>query len=437
MDNNKKEELARPLTQQERDYVLHHLAQFIETDAPLSDLITMPQNDTKIQKHFSIDGIPILFPSSDATLPYEERDGHIIFLHDLIKSAFYLLSAYQEWAIADRDKWGRFPYDKSLQKELGIERIPVVNYYFKWLVEGIEKECVIRNIKYERKSPMGSARICLTHDIDQTHYLTLHKALFRVAQVIGLRPCDTSRKRLAKAALRSLLHAAHIIKLPDTYWSYDTIQDNEAFLGYRSHWFFLTKDKGPFPPDYDLSKDEDIRALMRTLHERGNIIGAHAPINCQKSDDYNALLKTIKEASGTDITTCRQHFLAIEPRTSLRAMQEAGIKEDYTIGFSEHEGFRTSYCLPYHPFDHDRQQMMQITEFPLAMMDVTVLRHRNLSYDDIFLATGEMLDEVRKFDGVFSILWHNSTFDEVYYPGINKFYEDLMLMISQYQLTWI
>lgn len=427
--------MNRRLTDAEVTYVFDNLRQFVKTDARIETIVEWPRTSVPICEDFAIDGIPILCPNEVRSPEvYGVEGDKVIVRHDLVRSAFVLLSGWQEWATDKRDKWGRFPYAGSLQEKLGVVRKPIVNYYFEWMVDAICRQCEILGVACERVGPLGGASLHLSHDIDLARYYTWRKSLFRVAQVVGLRRCDTSRARMAKAALRSLLNMARPRHDDDPYWSFDTIQDNEAYIGFKSDWFFLPNDGGPFPPDYDLSTDEDIRSVMAQLARRGNRVGPHAPINCKDAVGYAAALKSVVDACPGAVHNVRQHFLAIEPRQSYRAMADAGLEVDFSYGYSEHEGFRNSYCLPFHPFDHEAQRPLPLTVVPLALMDVTVLAHRALSFDDIFLSVGEMLDEVRRFGGVFSMLWHNSTFDETYYPGVGKFYEDLHLLFSQYQM---
>ncbi len=428
--------LARPLTDAEVQYVFAHLAAFVETEARIDEVVTWPRSNSGLRTDYQIEGIPVLFPDEGAAAsPFElGDDGNVVVRHDLVKSAFFLLSAYQEWATPERDEWGRYPYEASIQCKLGMMRRPIVNYYFSWMLDALETQCRVNGVRFARRQPLGGASLHLSHDLDMLHYFAPRRSLYRCAQVLGLRPCDTDRRRLAKAAVKSLANIMRLRHDHNPYWSFDVIQDNEAFLGYKSDWFVLPNDGGPFPPDYDFAHDEDILSLLRQLSERGNRVGLHAPINCRTTEDYLKWSKELREVLPSLSDGCRQHFLAIEPRSSYRAMEEAGLKLDYSYGHSRHEGFRNSYCFPFHPFDHERQRMMNVTCVPLAFMDVTCLDHRKMSYDDIFLAVGEMLDEVRAFGGVFSLLWHNSTFDEVYHPGIGQFYQDLHLFFSQYQL---
>lgn len=439
MPSNKKTLMADPflrrrLTDAEVAYVFRHLGCLVSADVPLDGVIEWPRSDEPLRKDFMIDGIPVLFPSAGApAVPFEVEGDRVVVRHDLVKSAFYLLSAYEEWATGRADEWGRFPYEGSLQDELGVARKPIVNYYFKWMTEAIARQCEMLGIRCSVLSPLGGPSLHLSHDVDQVRYFTWRKALFRCAQVAGLRRCDVSRRRMATAAARSLLQMAGLRHDADPYWSFDEILDNEAYVGYKSDWFFLPDDAGPFPPDYALA-DPDIAALMARLAGLGCNVGLHAPIRCREAGQYAAQFKALSDVCGHAARRVRQHFLAIRCPQSYVAMEAAGLEADFSYGMSHHEGFRNSYCLPFHPFDHDGKRPLELTVVPLAMMDVTVLRHRSLGYDDILFAVGEMLEEVRLFGGVFSLLWHNSTFDEVCYPGARRLYEDLHLFFSQYQL---
>lgn len=427
--------LSRRLTEAEVDYVFLHLSSFVSADAPLRDVLAWPRSASPLRRGFEVEGVPVLFPCDGApAVPFSVEGGEVVVRHDHVKGAFFLLSAYQEWATGRRDEWGRFPYEGSVQQELGIERRPVVNYYFKWMEDAIVRQCQMRGVRCQVLSPLGGASLHLSHDIDLVRYFSWRKTLFRVAQVAGLRPCDAPRGRLAKAAAVSLLNMVGLRHDADPYWSFDEIQDNEAFIGHKSDWFVLPDDGGPFPPDYDMASDARVGELLAQLARRGNRIGLHAPIRTSRSEEYAELFEALRQVCPQAVPIVRQHFLAVDAQTTYAAMDAAGLEADFSYGFSRHEGFRNSYCLPFRPFDHARQAPLRMVVVPLALMDVTVLVHRRLSFDEVFLVVGEMLDEVRRFGGLFSLLWHNSTFDEVRHPGVRRFYEDLHLFFSQYQL---
>ena len=52
-------------------------------------------------------------------------------------------------------------------------------------------------------------------------------------------------------------------------------------------------------------------------------------------------------------------------------------------------------------------------------------------------AITDLVQEVRKFNGVFSLLWHNSFFDELQFPGITRFYIELLDFLKDQELEGI
>lgn len=422
--------LDRQLTEPELDYVLYHLNMHFEINADLRSIISF--DDTTSPSIFFPKNEPIVFPKKNTSDIYTVKGNSIVFQHDILKSSFYLLSGYQEYDDNDLDQWGRPKWENSIQYESQDTNTPLVNYYFRWISEAIEKYCIINSIQFKRKQLFNHPVLNLTHDIDTVRYFNPKLCAYRFAQLVGLRPADTQRGIIAKAAFRSLLHLLHIKQQKNPWWSFNEIMNVERYFGYKSTWFILPNDGGPFSADYSWN-DDDIVDVFTRITNNGNELGIHGPINSQTADVYNKHLADLKAKFKTASNSHRQHFLCVN-QDAMIELDKSDIEIDCSLGYSHSEGWRNGYCLPFHPFDHKNQKMLDIWEVPLAMMDVSVLNHKKLSYDDIFNVCGELLDETREYNGVFSLLWHNSTFDELYHPGILKFYEDLHLFFSQYSM---
>ena len=89
---------------------------------PLSDL------DLDLPEIIYFDHIPILYPiERERDIPYSISGKNLVFHHDILKSAFHLLSGYEEFQSEDADLYGRYPFTSSLQYALGIVERPIVN----------------------------------------------------------------------------------------------------------------------------------------------------------------------------------------------------------------------------------------------------------------------------------------------------------------------
>ncbi len=59
-------------------------------------------------------------------------------------------------------------------------------------------------------------------------------------------------------------------------------------------------------------------------------------------------------------------------------------------------------------------------------MDSTLFQYRKLSPIEAMESVLSIIEEVKRFNGVFTLLWHNSYFNESEVPGITVFYNTLL-----------
>ena len=167
--------------------------------------------------------------------------------------------------------------------------------------------------------------------------------------------------------------------------------------------------------------------MIRFLEEESCEIGLHGTI--RSSTNQAALEKTLdnlQSVANHPIQGIRQHYLKCTVPGTMILHEKAGLKYDSSLGFAAHEGFRNSYCHPFKLFDFENNRTIDLWEIPLLVMDGTISFYRKLSFNEARYSIEDLLREVEKFNGIFSLLWHNSHFDEHEFPGITKFYEELL-----------
>ncbi|MBQ1819611.1 MAG: hypothetical protein II120_05360, partial [Bacteroidales bacterium] len=106
---------------------------------------------------------------------------------------------------------------------------------------------------------------------------------------------------------------------------------------------------------------------------------------------------------------------------SLDLWQDAGITDDYTLGFAERCGFRCGTCHPYPLYDVRHDKVTDIIEHPLIVMDGTLFDYMKLSVEDARALTQRLKQRCLDVEGDFVILWHNhATTREMkpYYEGV-------------------
>lgn len=342
--------------------------------------------------------VPIFFDSNPGQLLLELLPDNHAYIHaDLISAAFYLLSGWQEYFSAERDQHGRFPYAASVQHRDGFVAVPVVNYYFDILKTAVEHvtDQPLRPRRWQSDAPFATF---ITHDIDELR--SGWKA-----------PAKAALERQAWWQFGQLLWRRFF--QADAWDNVELVQQTVAEHGAKSTFFLLAEhrraDNGTPNADYKLAATA-LQWRFKVLAQKGAELAVHGSIGTSVDEHRLAREQTQipVPASGN-----RFHYLRWEPRRTPAVVEETGFTYDSTLGFAEHFGFRNSYCLPFHPFDFTQGKACRFLEIPLNVMDAT-LHHPNylqLAPNEILPALLPMFQEIERFGGVCTLLWHNNHFD--------------------------
>lgn len=382
--------------------------------------------------------VPVLFPVSKSDELYRIDDnGNLIFAHDYLKSAFYLLSGWQELQTDHRDFIGRYPHSQSIQNRLRCTKLPLVNYYFEAIVQGLEAYGMHHNKLIERRRLFNEFGFLLSHDVDRVAFYHYREIFFKLKQYFGLSKRYYSKSLTLKLFFKGLLFKLNPFRKTDPWWNFDKMAEQEKRLGIRSSFYFLKQEHKNMDSRYQFS-DAKIRNLIKRLLNDGFEVGLHGTIHSAKHE--SSMMNQVREmtkALGHKPRGIRQHYLRFFHPYTFRLQIKAGLKYDTSLGFAEHEGYRNGYCYPFKPYDFERDEMLDIWEIPLTMMEVTALNYRELSYEELKQSVFDLIVEARKFGGIFSLLWHNCRLDEYQYPGITKFYNSLLESIVDVSPTCI
>ena len=386
-----------------------------------------------LEKIVWIDEIPILYPESGpGDSFYSLRDKQLIFHHDLLKSAFHLLSGYEEFRNGSSDQYGRFPYKESLPFKLGITGKPVVNYYFEIILKGIEEFARANNIPFSRNPVLKGPVLMLSHDIDRTLGYGFFETGFRFKQLLGLAESTLSRKETMKDACVSLFHFLNPFSRKDPYWTFETLMKWEEDRKFRGTYYFLEKEGGRNENSRYRFNEKRFVKLFRELSDRGHEVGIHGTLqSALDQDSMDRTVGNLRLASPEPVVGIRQHYLKFKPGITGQIQEKAGLKYDASLGFAEHDGFRHSYCWPYKLYDFGNDRCMDLWEIPLTVMEGTHFYYRKLDLAGSQATIEALVQEVCKFKGVFSILWHNHFFDEREIPGVTEHYTGILDLCNE------
>jgi hypothetical protein len=110
---------------------------------------------------------------------------------------------------------------------------------------------------------------------------------------------------------------------------------------------------------------------------------------------------------------CRQHYLRFRVPYTWRFQERANLLYDTTLSFADAEGFRCGTCFPFRPYDLLDNKVLNIWEIPLIVMEESLHSkdYRAYSPEQGLEITKKLINTVKKHKGVFTLLYHNSSFD--------------------------
>ena len=339
--------------------------------------------------------IPFLFGDADKEI-IEIKEDRILIHADIISSAFYFLSGWQEKNVLSHDEFERFKYADSIQYKLKITEVPVVNYYFLVLKEAIEKAFSVK-IK-TRKTEQFSCFI--SHDIDDWEKLWMQEAFHALK---SLNPIGVTEYLLYKLTGR------------DTNKTFEKLLGIEDRHHVKSNFFFIAQKGGEVKnrnADYDLN-NKNFQKAIRKLAEQGNEVGVHGSFFTH--DSLANLLsdkQKIEAITKSNIIGNRFHFLCFDVNKTPLVLEQTGFRYDSTLGFAEQPGFRNSYADPFYLFNWEKLSGSSVIEFPHTIMDATFYFTKYMNIDSL-AAIGKintMIDEVSKVNGCLVFNWHNTSY---------------------------
>mgnify|MGYP000936394604 FL=1 len=356
---------------------------------------------------------------------HHEKDAKFIQTNlDIVSDIFFMLTRYEEAVSTGtirKDIHGRFPATESLAYKRKFLHRPIVNEHIELLwswIEGLSPGC-----KRWKLWGGNEFAVCLSHDVD---HILKNKTLFAALRHTAAVLLKTRKLKKAVGYLKSYFqNLGDYTK--DPYWTFNYLVDAEKKYLFHSSFYFMAADTYDGDCRYDIH-DIKVKKLIHYLESQGSEAGYHGSL---KSYNNKALMNREKRRLDDIIEKkpygCRQHYLNFQIPETWRNQVQAGLLYDTTLTFAGHEGFRCGICLPFKPFDIFENKVLEIWELPLLIMEGTLQspEYRNCTPEEGLKNIIRMAETVKKYHGVFTILWHNSSFD-YNWAGWETVFESMM-----------
>jgi len=326
---------------------------------------------------------------------------------DIFGSAFFMLTRYEEIAKPDRDEHDRFPAQASLAYQEGFLERPIVDEYvevlwaaMKKLWPGLEK----RKCSY---------KLVPTHDVDRP-FGVKGESWLRVVRRFG---GDLLRRKNPGMAIRragAVLLPGYTGERLDPNNTFDWIMDQSERHGLQSEFYFMAGKTSEYDSGYNVFAPR-IQRLLKRIHERGHIIGFHPSYGTPGRSDLLAseaenLRRAMDKAGATqELRGGRQHYLRWQAKCTWTDWEQAGLKEDSSVGFAQHVGFRAGTCRRYKTWSWQHGRPLGLVERPLIAMEGSLLseKYMDLNEKAAINLLKRLIHAVKVIRGEFTVLWHN------------------------------
>ena len=365
--------------------------------------------------------LPVLYSArAEGQRFVNEEDRRAELLIDIVASVFFLATQYEAVVQREIDQHGRFPASASLALRENFLQRPLAHEYAELLWAQLRRLVPDAN----RRTWLSDAdfAVLVSHDVDVFWKYSTRSLLGHLLGRAGNRNCGSDKLgQFYSGFVRVRFH-----RQEDPYQSFSYLLDREAQAGCRASFYFRAG-RGSSLDGPTYLRRRAVRSVLSAIQARGCEIGLHGSYNSAYSLHKLQREKARMESvAGQPIVGNRFHYLRFCIPDTWRYLAQAGLQYDATLGFADNEGFRCGLCVPFRPYDLLENREIGIWEIPLIVMDTTLRFHRGLSADQAFSTILTLLETVKRFRGVFVIVWHNSSFDEQLWAGWRRVFEDFL-----------
>jgi len=346
--------------------------------------------------------LPVFFQiAPDSDLPF-----------DIFAASFYLVSRYEEYLEFKPDEFGRFPSSSSIAFKNGFLGKPIIDLWAKELAKAFLKR--LPNIVFRR----NEYKALLTIDTDQP-FAYQGKNIFRS---IGDLFHDRNSTPVTVNNRYRIISKGE--KDPYDVFDYiiETIENNST----DARFFFPVGGHSKLDKNPSWKNDE-YRKLIHKIADKfpaglhpSFIAGGDGSLISTEANHLHSIL-------GTEVILSRFHYLRLFMPRSYNNILQAGISEDYSMGYPDEPGFRAGIARPYFFYNVSEDKQTNLKIVPFQVMDGTLYDYKKLdplSSKEVIL---KLINETRKVGGLFVSIWHNtSLLDNEEWKGWREVFEFLV-----------
>lgn len=331
--------------------------------------------------------LPVIYGTNKITEERKDDKRTIISGVDIFASGFFMLTRWEEYVTRGRDEQDRFLGKYSLAFRNNFLHRPIVNEYVEFLWN------VLRSLEINQNRIKRDYELIPTHDVDFLFFPEFSWS-------------DLKHNLRLKGINESLAKIKYTM-LSDPYDTFSYLMNLSERIYTKARFYFVDGQENYDAQDYLNTKR--FQKLTNEIQRRNHVIGFHSGYYAfndaaKASVEKERLEKSIKYK----VKEGRQHFLRFKAPDTWKVQEQSGMQTDCTLGYHDLAGFRCGVCYEYPVFDFLESRIMNLWERPLIAMDTTLMFYNKYHPDQTRKKLQELVEQVKKYDGQFVLLWHNT-----------------------------
>ncbi len=395
------------ITYNRSDYDTYNGPKFVYSHEPINDNHWIWAHEIMFETDIRQQNIQVSSDENFEKIFFKSPFNHSWLPFDIFAASFYLISRYEEYLPSQLDEHDRFSYKQSIAYKNNFLNRPLVNEWIETF-----KQYIQRDFNYHLGYSNGF-KLIPTFDIDNI-YAFKGKSFLR--QIFGFINAIL-HKRTDMAVLRLKYWLKQI---DDPYDSFDYIIESCNLLNIKPIFFVLVGKTSMYDTNLDSSNECFIKKVEQLSMKAQ--IALHASYSSTNKQTIEIEKSILENLINNKITENRFHFLRLKIPESYQQLLEAGIYNDFSMGYSNTDGFRASVGTPFNFYDLTKEQTTELKIFPFVFMDRYLVNHK-IEQSTI----GNYLNYYKKYKVPFVLLWHNENLMNNQYGQIYRNYFEYIL----------
>lgn len=317
------------------------------------------------------------------------------FPFDIFAASFYLVTRYEEYLPHINDKYNRFQANDSILFKMNMLEKPLINIW------AIELGDILKALYPELQLKKRTFTFIPTYDIDAA-WAYKNKGFLRTLAAFA--------RDIYNLDFKEFKTRWNVIfdKKIDPFDTFDYQLQLQKELNLHPKYFVLCGEYNVNDKNISLHNGH-FQDLIKRLGDYAEV-GIHPSFSSYlNKEKVRSEITKLSKVLNREITISRQHFLRLNMPLSYQILIDLDITDDYTMGYASQAGFRAGIADTFRFYDLEHDNVTNLKIHPFALMDGTMRDYLDLNTEEAYQKAIKIIQEVKKVNGTFILLWHNET----------------------------